>query len=289
HAHGGGHVRGALSVYLARDLIPKLRAGCRPALRRRLLTSATELTYLCAFMCFDDEAHPEAQRYYLTALQMATENSDPASYAITLRGMSVQAHALGHHSQALQLAELGVAIAHHALPATRRAFLQGQLAVAQAAHADRTEALTTLAAAERRIEQTSSATSSPVSLRAPVMGAYHRAAFAYQQANVRSLLGDTTGAITALKTSTQHRPADERRSRAIVLAHLAELQLASGLRDQAIITWHRFLDDLPLLVCGRATTALKTMRALLRPHARNPAAAALLHRAATFDLRHRAR
>lgn len=92
-----------------------------------------------------------------------------------------------------------------------------------------------------------------------------------------------TAAISSSSSQvTSPVPPTERRSRAILLARLAELQLRVGHLDQAVNTWHHFLDELPTLSCGRATTALKTMRASLRSHARTPSAANLLHRATTL-------
>lgn len=52
-------------------------------------------------MCFDDEQHGLAQRYYRTALSLAVQAGDPVAYAITLRAMSVQARSLGHHQHAV--------------------------------------------------------------------------------------------------------------------------------------------------------------------------------------------
>ncbi len=274
-AFGGGHGRPALAAYLAVDLAPRLHARMSPGLRRRMLTITAQLTYLCAFMCFDDELHGMAQRYYTRALRLATENDDPAGYAITLRGMSVQAQLLGHHRHALQLAETAATTSRAMQPA-RQAFLYGQLAVAYAADHDRINALASLTAAQRRLDRASSPAHATI-------GGYHPAALAHQQAAMQAILGDRKGAITALAESIRHRPPAERRSRAITLARLAELQLRQGLLEEATLTWHRFLDDYPALNSGRATTALKTLRARVRPYSRNPVARALLHRATTLQ------
>lgn len=279
-AFGGGHGRRALAAYLSADLAPTLRAGARPAVQRRLLAAATELAYLCAFMCFDDEVHGVAQRYYLATLRLAAENGDATGYAITLRAMSVQACALGHSRHGVQLAEAATETVARIEP-LRRAFLLGQLAVATAADRDRARAISRLSAAERIMDRTSSAASVDDS----VIGIYHRAALAHQQATLRAHLGDTAGAVDALKTSIQHRPAAERRSRAIVWARLAEHQLRLGNLDEATVAWHHFLDDYPVLMSGRATTALKTLRAQLRPYARSPAARAVLQRATAITMR----
>lgn len=270
-AFGGGHARQALSAYLAADVAPRLRASASPGLRRRMRTTATQLVYLAGFMCFDDEQHGLAQRYYRLALRLAADNNDQAGYAITLRAMSVQAQTLGHHGHAVQLAEAATTISRPCDP-LRQAFLHGQLAVAHAANSDRANALASLSFAERRLE----AALTPAGA---LIGRCHRASLAHQQAVMRALLGDKKGAVTTLANSIRKRPATERRSLVITLAKLAELHLDQGNLEQAVEIWHRFLDDYSALTCGRATTALGTLCSRVRPHAANAAARALLQRA----------
>lgn len=272
-AFGGGHVRLATAAYLAADLAPKLYARMSPATRRRLFAVATQLSYLCGFMCFDDQLHGLSQRYYRIALRLAAENGDQAGYVIALRAMSVQAHFLGHHRHARNLAETAASGARRLGP-RRQAFLYGQLAVARAADGDRAGALASMADAERRLDQATSASQ--------LTGAYHIASLAHQQAAVQNLLGDRHGAISALDASIRHRPADERRSHAITLAFLGNLQLSAGYLDEAVSTWHLFLDDYPYLDSGRATAELRRLRSRVRPLARNATARTLLHRASGY-------
>jgi tetratricopeptide (TPR) repeat protein len=272
-AFGGGHVRRATAAYLAADLAPKLYARTSPATRRRLFGVATQLSYLCGFMCFDDQLHGLSQRYYRTALRLGAENGDQAGYAIALRAMSVQASSLGHYRQARNLAETAASGARRLGP-RRQAFLYGQLAVVLAADGDRVGALASIADAERRLDQATSASQ--------LTGTYHIASLAHQQAAVQDLLGDRRGAITALEESIRHRPADERRSRAITLAFLAGLQLSAGCLDEAVSTWHLFLDDYPHLDSGRATAELRRLRSRVRPLAKNATARTLLQRASAY-------
>ena len=272
-AFGGGRTRIALAGYLTHDIVPLLRMAARPALRARMFAAATQLSYLCAFMCFDDERHALAQRYYLTALDLSTENGDAPGYAIAQRALSVQAGVLGHHPEALALAEDAVRTGRRVLPTERHAFFVGQLAVAQAATGDRRGALAALRIAERLHSRADS-------FAAP-MGGYHLAAMYHQRAEACALLGDRAESVTALSESVRHRPVHERRSRAIITARLAEHQLATGHLEEAVATWHTFLDDYPLLRSGRATSALRGMRSRLRPHSANVAVARLLTRAAT--------
>jgi transcriptional regulator with XRE-family HTH domain/tetratricopeptide (TPR) repeat protein len=271
---GGGRARAALAAYLAYDVAPCLSAAASKPLHARMLTVATQLTYLCAFMCFDDDQQALAQRYYRAALDLAVRNGDPAAYAIGLRALSVQARELGHHRPALQLAEVAASTSRRQFPPERQAFFLGQVAVAAAADGDRRGALEALGAAERLLSKASSASFG--------MGSYHPAALAHQQAAMCDLLGDRRGAIDAMSASVRHRPPGERRSRAITTAWLAELQLAHGHLDEAVATWHGFLDDYPYLRSGRATAALKRLRSMLRPHAANKSAARLLTQAAAL-------
>jgi len=272
-AFGGGHGRRALAAYLASDLAPRLRRPASPAVRSRLLAAAGRLAYLCAFMCFDDELHGYAQRYYRVALRLASENRDALDYAVALRGMSVQARALGHYHQAVELAE--AAAAGTPGQPLQQAFVHGQLAVAAAADRDPHRALAAIGTAERFLDR---ATGPQTQL----TGAYHWSSLLHQQGTVRELLGDRAGAIGALRESLRHRPTAERRSRAVILAELAGLQLDEGRLDQAVATWNQFLDEYPALASARSDTAVAVLRARVRPHGRNPAARALLERAAVL-------
>jgi transcriptional regulator with XRE-family HTH domain len=273
-AFGGGHVRRATAAYLAADLAPRLYSRMSTATRRRLFAVATQLSYLCGFMCFDDQLHGLSQRYYRTALRLAAENGDQAGYVIALRAMSVQAYSLGHRRHARNLAETAASGARRIGSPRRQAFLYGQLAVARAADGDRAGALASMADAERRLDQATSASQ--------LTGAYHLASLAHQQAVVQDFLGDRHGAITALDASIRHRPDDERRSRAITLALLADLQLSAGYLDEAVSTWHLFLDDYPYLDSGRATAELRRLRSRVRPLTRNAMARTLLQRASAY-------
>ena len=276
---GGGYARAALARYLAYDIAPRLRAPARRETRRRMLSVATELAYLCGFMCFDDEQNAIAQRYYLVALKLSIENEDPVGYAVTLRAMSVQARTLGHVREALSLAEAAVASIADCddVPGLQRASLYGPLAVAAAAHGDRDAALSALTCAERL--------AAGVTEDSPERGFchYRAASHAYQDAAVRALLGDRPGAIRVLSESVRRRATDERRSRAITLASLAELHLDQGHLDESIAACHAFIDDYPPLRSSRVRSALTHLTARLRPHAANHSARQLLVRAAAVS------
>jgi transcriptional regulator with XRE-family HTH domain len=277
---GGGYARAALARYLAYDIAPRLRVPARRETRRRMLSVATELAYLCGFMCFDDEQNAIAQRYYLVALKISIENEDPIGYAVTLRAMSVQARTLGHVREALSLAEAAIASIADCddVPNLQRASLYGPLAVAAAAHGDRDAALAALTCAERL----AAGAGPPEDGGLPIVR-YRTASHAYQEAAVRALFGDRPDAIRLLSESVRRRASDERRSRAITLASLAELHLDQGHLDESIAACHAFIDDYRPLHSSRARTALNHLTARLRPHAANHSARQLLVRAAAVS------
>ncbi|PRX51466.1 hypothetical protein B0I33_101620 [Prauserella shujinwangii] len=269
-AFGGGHARTALAGYLASTIAPALRSGGSPASRGELLRTAARLTYLCGYMCFDDELHGLAQHYYLAGLRLAVEGADHVVHAMSLRALSLQARLLGHRGEAVDLAEAAARRTAHPMPPRTRACLLGQLGVAQAAAGDRRGALASLRAADGFAARADHS--------APPVGTCHQASLAYQHAAVAAYLGSRGEAIRLLTQSVRTRPRNELRTRTITLARLAELQLSHGRLEQACESWHRFLDDYPLLSSGRADTAFATLRGLLRSHSGNVAARNLLRR-----------
>ncbi|WP_216210924.1 tetratricopeptide repeat protein [Amycolatopsis aidingensis] len=274
-AFGGGYGRIALASYLRSTITPWLRSDASPSTRRDLCAVAAKLTYLCGFMCFDDEFHGAAQRYYLISLRLAGDAGDVLGYACALRALSVQARMLGHFRQAVDLAEAAADAAADRVSRRVQAFLFGQCAVAEASAGDGQTALAHLGRTEAVLDRASSDHS--------VVGAYHHASFWHQHAAVRAHLGDRRAAAAALKSSIRRRPSAEHRSRAITLARLAELQLDGGQLELACSTWRRFLDDYPRLRSRRADRAVATLRARIRSHAGRPEVQALSRRVAELN------
>lgn len=265
---GGAELRPVLSAYLATDIAAQLAAPALLAVGRRLRETAADLAYLAGFMCFDAQLHGAAQAYYRTAAELAAE--DPARLAVIQRQMSVQAYYLGNRQQSLQFAQAaarGVGTA----PAESAAFVSGQLAVALAAVGERRAALAELSRAQRLLERNRSA--------GPVLGGYHEAALAHQQAEVLAAAGDLPGACGALAASLRHRPPGERRARVLTTARLAELQLRQGHLELACVAWDAFLDDHPYVRSVRADECLRRLRSSLRSYQREPVARRLLRRA----------
>ncbi|MER5862838.1 hypothetical protein [Kitasatospora sp. NPDC002040] len=268
---GGERVRPALTTYLSTDIATHLAASAPPAVGRRFRQAAADLSYLAGFTSFDANLHGAAQAYFRIAAQLAADVDDRPRYAIALRQMSVQAHFLGDTRQALHLAQ-GAGREIDSLPPESAAFVIGQEALALATCGQRRHALEDLGRAERLLARSEGS--------GPVLGGYHQAAFAFQQAEVLAAAGDVPGACGALAASLRHRPASERRARMLTTSRLAGLQLGQGHLELACSTWDRFLDDYPHVSSARGDGALRELRARLRPYTREPAAQRLLTRAA---------
>jgi hypothetical protein len=273
---GAAPVRETLRQYLSTSVIPWLRADAPARVRRELFTVAGHLVYLCAFAHYDTNRNATAQHYYLTGIALAREADDPLGYALGLRGLSVQAHALGHLAHADQLAEQAARVGVHHAPGHQQAFLLGQWAVTQAALGRGPPAAHHLAAAERHLDRSTG--SSPV-------GVYHPGSLAMQHSAVATALGDHTRAINELETSLRHRPGDECRSRAVSLADLAETHIRLGHLEQACHTWQAFLDLCPQLHSARVEDRVRRLNAHLRPHLGNRAVQTLYERAGLLGRR----
>ncbi len=257
HRYGSGHARAALIAYLAHDLAPHLHTAAPDTPRRGLFTAAAELAYLAGFRCFDSLEHGLAQRYYLTALALATRAGDPVRYAVILGGLSQQARYLGHYRHALTLATTALALTGGAAPPHTEAFLHLQAALGDAALGHREAALVH----HHRAQQHMRHATGP----APVTGSCHPGELAYQTAQIRTRLGETNRAVTALHTALRHYPTVYHRSRALALVSLLQLHLDTGHHTSARTVWHR-VSDYAHVRSARTCTALTAISTRLGGH-----------------------
>ena len=102
---GGAQTLALVRQHLATviDLIEQRRYD--DIVGRRLHTTAAELLRLAGWLCFDDSAHPQAQRFWIAALHEAHAAGDRALGANVLGFMSCQAKDLGQVRSAVTLAE----------------------------------------------------------------------------------------------------------------------------------------------------------------------------------------
>ncbi|MEU6989213.1 transcriptional regulator [Streptomyces sp. NPDC046465] len=266
---GGRHARPMAAAFLVNTVGPHLKVDAPEDVRRALLSATSDLLYLTGFMAVDEGVHGVAQQYYLKALELAGAADDHLTYCTTLRGMSLQAVDLGHASRAVRLADSAAAASPAAGP-RMRAFLAGQQAHSYAASGDRSSALSFIKEAEVAMDKAES--------RAKAFGSYAPSSLAYHVSQVRYALGDKAGAVQSLKESDRLRDSHYRRSSVRYNALLAERQLEVGHLEEACATWHRVLDDYPLVSSGSADEKVQRMKSLVRPHLRNQAARSLYER-----------
>ncbi|MBO8186914.1 hypothetical protein [Streptomyces spirodelae] len=274
--HGGGHIRTSLAAYLS-GLVRTLRRGEEGAHHRGMQAGAARLSYLLARVYADEHRHGLAQRAFLTAAELAGEAADPEGVALARRALSSQAHQLGHPRASLALAEAALAAAPADTDPSARAFLYAGLAVADAACGARDRALDALGRAERQLARAPvDLTTGPESPSGEPVGTYQGAALLYQSSQVRAALGDREGAIRDLRASLHSRPAQERRTRALCQAELAELLLSRGRLEEACATWRDFLEVSAHVRSGRVVAARSRIPGLLRPYARESRVRSLL-------------
>lgn len=260
--HGGGHARSALAHYLAEDVCRLLTAPSARTLRRGLLTGAAQLTHLLAGMTADVGYAGLARHYHGIGLELAHAAGDRRTYAVTLRGMSAQAHHRGDHRQALLLAESALDVAGPEAPPATRAFLHAGCAVGHAATGHGAAAHEELRKAEHALEL-SKEPEGPFT-------SYSYAALQYQRAEVRSLLGNHPGACAVLESSLHERPPGHRRARALIHAQLAHLHVRAERRDAALAECHRFLDSYEQLAAGSLQGRLAQVVRELAPYRGTP-------------------
>ncbi|MGW2542905.1 tetratricopeptide repeat protein [Kitasatospora sp. NPDC001574] len=270
---GGRAARPMAASYLVNQVGPYLRAEAPEAVRKAMMSAASDLCYLTGYMAVDEGLHGLAQRYYVKALELAGIADDHVTYCTTLRGMSVQAVDLGHGRRAMQLADAASAASPVAGP-RMRAFLAGQQAHSAAQIGDTATAMRLIGEAERAMDRAES--------ESKAFGSYDPSSLNYHIGQVRCELGDLTGAVESLELSDKLRNDVYRRTRVRYGALLAEWQLKAGKSDHAWATWHAVLDDYPLVQSGRADAKIRNMLGLLTSHPTNSAARDLYERARTL-------
>lgn len=267
---GGRHARPMAAAFLVNTVAGYLKAQAPDAVRKEMMSAASDLCYLTGYMAVDEGLHGLAQRYYLKALELAGASEDHLTYCTTLRGMSVQAVDLGHGAHAMRLADAAAAASPQAGP-RMRAFLVGQQAHAAAQLGNRIEALRFMKEAEKAMEVAES--------RAKAFGSYDPSSLMYHLAQVKHELGDNAGAVEAMQQSNKLRHSVYRRAKVRHLALTAERQLAIGHLEAACDTWTDALAEYPLVQSGRCDERMREMVSVLTPYSGNRQASAVLEQA----------
>lgn len=262
--YGGGHARTAVAAYLTAEVAPLLR-GTTGRARPGLFVAAAELSYLAGWMAADTLHTGLAQRYYIQAVRLAEEAADAVMRATALRSLAVQAVELGHNRAARDLADAAAAGVKNGSPARTRAWITGMCAEAlAAADHDRHRAHALLRTAERELER---ADSRP---EAEWVGNYRRESFAHQVGLTLTQLGDLPGAETYYADSVGSRRPIERRTRVLIGARLAHVQLRQRRPDDAARTLLNLSGDLNGVSSQRVRRTLTQIRSGWAPHRHSP-------------------
>ncbi|MBQ1047802.1 hypothetical protein KBX50_04770 [Micromonospora sp. C51] len=280
---GGAHGRTTVVDYLSNDVMALCSAVFRnETARRAMLATAAQLAYLAGWKTHDaGHAQGVAQRYYLSAYQLADASGDPGHAGYCLRILANQANRLGRIGRCVDLAEAAKSLVRGRVDPATEAMFHLTLAEAHALAGNRRNALTSVWQAERLAGRATDE-APPAWM---TVGGSRTARIASHIADTLVALGDHAGAERQLRAAVAcWNPTTHPRVYSLTLSRLAETQCRRGHIDQACVTWSKALEGLAGIQSGRAATAVGTMRAALRPHRQRGVAAAvrLDARAATW-------
>lgn len=233
---GGGHARHLAVHYLTGTVRPWLDGAYTERIGRELFAATSQLVHLIGWMARDAGEHGLAQHYQVHSYKLAAEAGEHELAATALRGLADQAIDLGHIPTAVRLAE---ACERHgrALDNPKAlAYYRNIHARAAAADADRRRAVKLLTTAQTAIEH------APAAPGESWASHYSHGRWAHESGMILATLGDWAAAEEHLNLALNIHGLDRKRTRAIVLADLGHIQLKQGNVDQALGTWHNFLD-----------------------------------------------
>lgn len=263
---GGGHARNAVVQYLTSDVARDLQASyASERVRREMFSAASELTYLCGWMAFDDSDHLTAQRYFDIAVQLATQADNPPMAAHVMRALAHQALDLGHRHQALALATASIDGPRYRLASPRERALIGVVhARTLAATGRKADAITALARAERNLSAAAPGDDEPGRV-----FFFTEASLAHETACTLRDLDDATAATAQFRRSIRTREAVKfTRTHAVTLGYLGDLHASKGQLDEACTYWAQALDAMDGIRSGRVRQVASNIRATLAAHSR---------------------
>jgi hypothetical protein len=248
-----------------------------------MFSAAASIAWLAGWKSFDSSEHGFAQRYFVHSLRLANEADDRALAGFTLRAMAHQAVDLGHGQHALQVADAALSWSRGKATPAATALFTILTARGHAATGDRVRATSAMTDAESLLLSADPG-DEPVWIRTTN---FSEASLAHQTGLALRDLGDLAEAERQLRRSvTIRNHAAKRRTHALTIAYLADVQCAQGHLYEAAANWNLALDALPGVSSGRARDAVTSLRARLSSFgSRLPAFAQRLDRRATAYLR----
>ncbi len=258
---GGGHARAAVVQYLTSDVAGYLRASyADDGVRKDMFSTAGELAYLVGWMAFDNSEHAIAQQYFTVAVKLAAEADDAPLAAHILRAMAHQAVDLGHHRQAVRIAEASLDGKRYNEASPRERSLIGVVhARALAVDGQRTAASRALLRAEKDLVTAAAGDDEPGRV-----FFFGEASLAHETACTLRDMGDLAAATKEFQRSVRTRKAATfTRTHAVTLGYLGAVQARSGGIEEACGTWSEALDVMDGIHSGRARQVVRDMRSSL--------------------------
>ncbi|MEV6328389.1 helix-turn-helix transcriptional regulator [Streptomyces sp. NPDC051909] len=254
---GGGHARHLTVRYLTEDVKRWLDGTYTEEVGRELFAATAELAHLAGWMAKDEGNEGLAQRYFVHSFKLAAEAGENEAAATALRGLADQAVDLGHLASAVRLAEGCVRWGEKLDDPKALAYYRNTLARAAAADMDTTTAREMLTASESAIGRASAAPGESWASH------YSAGRWAHESARIRSRLGDQAAAKELLHLSLDIHGIDRRRTRAMVLADLATVQMRQGDLDGAFVSTEEFVAFAQGVQSARVLNAAQDLRGRL--------------------------
>ncbi|SOE12145.1 hypothetical protein SAMN06272775_3136 [Streptomyces sp. 2323.1] len=272
---GGGHARHLAVRYLTLDVRRWLDGRYTEKVGRELFAATSELVHLIGWMARDEGSQGLSQQYNVHSFKLAAEAGENELAATALRGMADQAIDLGHVATAVRLAEACEQRGRKLKNPKALAYYRNTLARAAAADGDRTTAGRLLTSSQAAIEH------APPRPGQSWASHYSHGRWAHESGMIHAKLGDYAAAEEHLQLAMEIHGLDRKRTRAIVLADLGQVQLKRGNISQALATWSDFLTCADGVQSVRINDGLTNIAARLPGIPDSPAVQELAERIAT--------
>jgi transcriptional regulator with XRE-family HTH domain len=250
---GGGHLLRPTLQYILSDVDRQLAGTYTEAVGRELAAAAAEITHLGAWMAQDAGREDAASHLYGRSRSLAGEAGDAELAATALRGLASQAGDRRDSAEAVRIAEECVYLARSLADPKARAYYSCTLATAASMDGDKPLALSALADSAALIERANAT---------PGMSwasHYSPGRWAHEAGLVLARVGELDAAAEHMHLALEIHGLDRRRTRAMVLADLAVVQLKQGATDGACATWREFLGLADGIRSVRVDDALRDM------------------------------
>ncbi|WP_407639039.1 tetratricopeptide repeat protein [Actinacidiphila yeochonensis] len=269
---GGGHARHLAVRYLTMEVNRWLDGTYSERTARELFAATAELVHLIGWMARDEGHQGLSQRYHQYSYALAAEAGDHELAATALRGLAEQAVDLGHIPTAVRVAEACEQRGRKLDNPKALAYYRTTLARAAAVDGDHATAVRMLNSAQVAIER------APAAPGQSWASHYSHGRWTHDAGMIHARLGDHAAAEEHLHLALDIHGLDRKRTRAIVLADLGQVQLKRGDTETALATWAEFLRCAEGVQSVRINNGLADIAARLAAIPGSPAAHELRER-----------